>query len=137
MRAQPENSPGLVGVHSPCKSHRIQEQVTWNKVLLKLWLASGVVASPQARDAEAGPVRAVAPARQVELNPGLGTNGSCCTHTSPKVWVNKSVAVRLWVLELVPVWMEDAQMLGLGKATGKDQGLPQYGTKLLYSASLP
>lgn len=39
------------------------------------------------------------------------------------------------MLGLVPVWLKDAQMLSLGKATGKDQGLPQYGTKLLYSAS--
>lgn len=71
-------------------------------------------------------------AQQVQLNPGLEANGSSCTHTCAKVYVNQSVAVRLWVLGLVPVWVKDAQMLSLGKATGKDQGLPQYGIKLLF-----
>lgn len=52
-------------------------------------------------------------AQHVWLNPGLEANGSGCSHTCARVWVTQSVAVRVWVLGLVPVWVKEAQMFTL------------------------
>lgn len=139
MRPWPENSPGLVGVHTLCKSHlhpRADHREQSGSAALAGHQGGGLHPTPGLLIQGLLELWHLL-AQHGQLSPGLEAKGSSCTHTCAKVCINQSVAVRLWVSGLVPVWVKDEQMLSLGKATSKDQGLPQCGTKLLYSASLP